>query len=227
MNTVRDVCDQLEDCADTIGPKDAIVALNRTLKAISQEGPETPPPTKKDGELTPHFTRREVDEAQKAVQRCKSLVEDAFKQVAAGKAAGAATQLTLTFDHPPKNAKNVAMRVKTMFNSNPEVLVEFLVEEAGQTWSKPSPSTWYAEKGGDNRKIVFRIHVPARATYKKPSKMSLQYQVETRALTVQSTRINLLEYAPILVAAFGAVGHAAPLQSTGLDINVMKYLPRA
>ena len=154
-----------------------------------------------------------MDEAQRAVQSCVQMNQEAFKRVAKG-------------SRPPQSAKEVALRLQNLFNGTPTLPVEYLAEEAGMTWQKPAASAWYAETGGDARKVVFRIHVPARATFRKASKMSLQFTVESRTLTIQSTKVNLIECAAPLLAAFGPVGTASPLQSATVDIDVSRYLPR-
>ncbi|OLQ12416.1 hypothetical protein AK812_SmicGene3630 [Symbiodinium microadriaticum] len=105
-----------------------------------------------------------MDEAQRAVQSCVQMNQEAFKRVAKG-------------SRPPQSAKEVALRLQNLFNGTPTLPVEYLAEEAGMTWQKPAASAWYAETGGDARKVVFRIHVPARATFRKASKMSLQFTV--------------------------------------------------
>ena len=235
LDTVRDVCDQIEDNGEQLGTKGALRMLHSVLKILGKEVlPEdghlesSPcPSTKKEEEYTPHFTRTNIQEAEKAVQGCIALISDAFRKVSDGKAAGAATQLTLTFDRPAKSAKAVAPRLRDLFKKNPEVLVEWLQEEEGLTWKKPGAASWFAEKGGDQRKVVHRVHVPARQSFRKPSKMSLQYNVESRVVTIQSTKQNLLEYAAALVAAFGPVGQAAPLQTAGHDFHIARLLPKA
>ena len=129
------------------------------------------------------------------------------------------------FDRAAKSPKDVALRLQNLFSGNPSIAVEYLAEENGE-WRRPPASSWFAEKGGDSRKIVYRISVPARATLRKVSKMSLQLVVETKSLRIQSTRANLKEFAAPLIAAFGPVGKAAPLQNAAVDISIMKYLPK-
>ncbi|CAE7244731.1 GIP [Symbiodinium sp. CCMP2592] len=235
LQTVRSACDSIEDHAEELGTTNALKLLADAIKDLQKEDrimlsgrDETPTkptsPSKQD--LTPQYSRKQMDEAQRAVQSCVQMIQDAFRRVAEGRAAGAATQLSLCFDRPPRSAKEVALRLQSLFHGNPTVPVEYLAEEAGMTWQKPAASAWFAEKGGDARKVVFRIHVPARATFRKASKMSLQFTVESRTLTIQSTKVNLIEFAAPLVAAFGPVGTASPLQGAAVDIDVSKYLPR-
>lgn len=228
LETMRSACDSIEDHSEELGTVNALRLLRDTVQSLLHETNEGKSPAQtpeKKGELTPQFTKKDAHEAQRAVQQAVQMINEAFKNVAEGKSAGAATQISLTFDRTAKAAKDVATRLANLFVGNPTIPVEFLTEEAGLTWRKPASSAWFAEKGGDHRKVVFRVNVPPRSTYRKASKMSLQFTVETKTLTIQSTRANLIEFAAPLVAAFGPVGRASPLQAASVDINVAKYLP--
>lgn len=85
------------------------------------------------------------------------------------------------------------------------MVVQQLEESQGRVWKKMTAAFWWAEKGGDVRKAVFRVNVPGRAAYRKPSRVSVQYHVTTRQLAIQSVKQNLLDYAVQWVAAFGEV----------------------
>ena len=46
-------------------------------------------------------------------------------------------------------------------------------------------------------------------------------------LPLQSTKLNLVENAPALVATFGSVGQASPLQAAGVELNIHKVVPKS
>ena len=232
LGTMRMCCDQIEDHSDRLSASAALRLLKDTVASLIKEldpeskSPRVASPSKGRTVYTPRYDRGQVNLAQKHVQQCLKSITDAFQNTAQGKATGAATQLCLTFDQPVKSPKDVALRVQDLFNGSPKVEVEWLVEEEGKVWKRPPASTWFAEKGGDSRKVVFRLHVPARASFRKVSKMSLQYTVESKVLTIQSTRQNLVDFVAPIIAKFGPVGNASPINVAAVDIDIMKYLPR-
>ena len=99
--------------------------------------------------------------------------------------------------------------------AGPKVMVQTLIEEKNEVWRKPPATQWSAEKGGDERKAVFRVNVPARSSYRKASRASVQLKIGDGSLKVQSVKQNLLEYAVQWVMAFGPAIRAEVGSSSG------------
>ena len=64
---------------------------------------------------------------------------------------------------------------------------------------------WWAESGGDKHKVVFRVNVPSRTSYKKPGRVSVQYYVDHKELTMMGVKQNLLDFSVQWVLAFGPI----------------------
>ena len=141
--------------------------------------------------------------------------------------AGAAVQMQLVFERPFPNVLDVAQRLECLLGpTEPKVLVQQLVEDGGAVWRRPQTTVWWAEKGGDDRKAVFRLNIPPRPSYRKNSRVSLQYHVAARSLLVQTVKQNLLDYSVQWVAAFGPPGRtlspaAAAVNGGGDDLGFL------
>ena len=68
-------------------------------------------------------------------------------------------------------------------------------------WRKPSGAVWFAEKGGDERRLVFKISIPDPG--KKPKHLSLQLSVASKEITVRGLKDVALKYAPNMIMQLG------------------------
>ena len=103
----------------------------------------------------------------------------------------------------------------------PVILVQLLVEQDNITWKRRALSVWYAEKGGDDKKAVFRVNVPARPAYRKCSRVSVQYHLRHQSLLIQTVKQNLMEYAVQWVTTFGPAAHAGSSAPASADLQAL------
>ena len=212
IRRVQEAADFIEDHASEISLPEATESLTQVVRAITEKlaGGAAKPPAPPHGAVTtqevklkPHYSESEAALAAKHIEEFKKKVEEAFSVAVAG-AVGAAPQTTIEFERPAETVNEVAHRLEAFHGpAGPKVSVQHVAEEGGGIWRKPAASAWFVEKGGDQRKAVFRMNVPARSGYRKASRASVQLKVGDRTVTVQTVKQNLLEYATQWVVAFG------------------------
>ena len=153
------------------------------------------------------------------------MVDAAFNQAAPG-AAGAAPQATVEFQRPCLSMMEVAQRLEGFNGADgPKIQVQQVTEGHGGVWRRPASTVWFAEKGGDERKAVFRLNVRPRQSYRKASRVSLQLNLAQRTLKVQSVKQNLLDFGVQWIAAFGPVARADADPAHG-SANIAEFLTK-
>ena len=208
---VREAADYIEDNMDMglPGAVEKLMDVVRRISARAKVQQKVAPPPGGSETIAPIFGPDQGQQAADALRKFQKLVSDTFDAGAKG-SAGAAVQLEVKFERPFVSWKDVASRLAALHGSaGPKVAVQQLEEAEGKVWQKLTGAFWWAEKGGDGRKAVFRMNVPARSAYRKASRVSVQYHVASRQLSIQSVKQNLLDYAVQWVAAFGEVDSVA------------------
>eukprot|EP00435_Cladocopium_sp_Y103_P070548 s194_g35.t1 len=91
----------------------------------------------------------------------------------------------------------------------------------GASWRKPSSNTWFAEKKGDARVLVYRLSIPPDPSHKKARNLSFQVAVGGRELTVKGAKGILQKLEPNIILMFGPHRsvEAAKTQAAGAKLD--------
>ena len=152
---------------------------------------------------TPQWPPNEANLAAQALEKFKNAIKKASDS---NHGVGGGSQIQVFFEKPVKSRLDVALRLESLMgDGQPKIPVQFLVEDGGQVWRKPAASQWWAESGGDKWKVVFRVNCPSRSSYRKASRVSVQYHVEQKELTIMGVKQNLSDFSVQWVLAFGPI----------------------
>ncbi len=165
--------------------------------------------------LPPHFGAEQGAQRDQAIDHIRVII---------GKAAltarpGASPPITVTFQ---KHLMPMDLVVRLRDFLVPEgacIPCQILEAQRGRPWGKPRPGSWHVANGGDDRRLVQRLHIPGRPG--GGGKAVLSFQVECADMFARGTpkvigpRFVLLEFAPELIRAFGPAASASWASSPG------------
>ena len=149
----------------------------------------------------PFFTPAQAQQAKDAVTALQNAIAEACRSQPTS--AQATLQLNVKFVSPVSSASVLVAKIQALHGAKGPVVNTQPLEASNSTWRKPGMSVWHAEKKGDTRNCVYRVHIPPDAGHRKPRNISFQVGVAGRELLVKGTKNVLLQFALNVVLQFG------------------------
>ena len=168
--------------------------------AVSGDAAREPQPV-------PHFGPRDAERLSKARDDFLSKLAELGGQ-GKGDQKGAAVQAEVEFEHPC-NAEAEVWRRLVCFHgaAGPAVKVQAVHElDVEPAWRAPTRASWFAERtprGGDVRRKVHRLNVPALPGQPRATIVSVQYLKGPRTVVAIGMAKNFSEFAVQWVATYG------------------------
>ena len=126
-------------------------------------------------------------------------------------------QLAIAFANPIGTAAIFRNKIGTFHGARgPRLDVQPLA--ADEEWHKPSTTVWFAERGGDKTKLVYKVNVPAEGSRDKPKNISMQLLVSSRQLTIRGSKDVLAKWAALMIVQFGP--HSSVMAQTTKKDNI-------